>query len=306
MEYYLNPKVFSSGFPVPSSIVDKYLGLVTLSQLKVILFVFRNLSDGIDVNEISKAVKIPVSEVEDALLFWSQTEILSIKGNSSSVISDKNVQRIQKPSRQDVAKRGLEDEKIAMLLRETQLKFGRNLKTNETSTLVWIYDDLGLNISVILLILQYAVNRNSLNIRFIEKTAVEFADIGIRNVEQAENHLKLTTEKELSWKRVEKAFGIEHRKPSKKELELSFMWIKEWEISDDVLVVAYDTCVDAKSKFIFSYTAKIIEKWHTYGVKTLSDLEEYKNNIKSSGELDKKSFAGYDIGLFEKMLDEED
>ena len=54
------------------------------------------------------------------------------------------------------------------------MKFGRGLKSNEQSTLVWIYDDLGLDVSVILMLIQFAVTEGRANISFIEKTAPSY------------------------------------------------------------------------------------------------------------------------------------
>ena len=148
---------------------------------------------------------------------------------------------------------------------EAQQKFGRNLKTNETSTLVWLYDDEGLDVSLILMIIQYAVAHNKANIRFIESTAVDWINKGVDSIALADEELRKMSLGEQAWKIVCSAFGLESRKPSKKETELATLWIDEWKLSKENLVEAYEECVNAKSKFSFAYTAKIIENWHKDG-----------------------------------------
>ncbi|MBQ8266864.1 MAG: DnaD domain protein [Clostridia bacterium] len=170
MTYTINTAIFGNTFAIPAVVADKYLKIATHTQLKVLLYFMRNISEGIEPQKIAEALSMPLSETEDALVFWQQRDIL---------IGEKEKQPEQKtviinsgmPTRADVIKRGLEDERLMFLLREAQLKFGRNLKQNESSLLVSLYDDHGMDASVILLLLQYAAREGKCNISFVKKTA---------------------------------------------------------------------------------------------------------------------------------------
>lgn len=191
-----------------------------------------------------------------------------------------------------------------LLLREAQLKFGRNLKNNEATTLVWLYEDHGMDISVILMLLQYAVNEKRCNISFIEKTAVNWINRGVETITDAEKIIAEEARKKLAWSVVERTFGIEKRKPSAKESELSNLWINDWNISTELLKSAYDICIDATSKLSFPYIAKLIEQWHKNGFKSSEDI---KNSSRTDKKNQKKNdFAAYDLDLFEKMLNSDD
>lgn len=298
MKYNINMSVFGNTFPMPCDIADKYLKIATLSQLKVLICFMRNISDGINPENISRDTALPVSEVEDALVFWSQCGILNGESEATKV-PEPIVVTTDLPSRADVIKRGLEDERLAFLLREAQLKFGRNLKQNENSLLVSLYDDHGMDISVILLLLQYAKSEDKCNITFIKNTASRWLNAGVETVIDAENFIADTAKQKLAWNVVQKLFGIEKRNPSSKELELCNLWINEWKFGTDMLKSAYDVCVDTKSKFSMPYVAKILENWHSSGFKTPADTEQKKAKSKSDGKTD---YAGYDLDLFEKML----
>lgn len=308
MTYTLNPSVYGATFSLPAMIADKHLKLANEIQLKVIIYIMRNSAEQINEKVIAEFLCVPESEVSDALLFWSQCGILCGETPTAKV-KEKTVTKSEKPSKQDVTRRGLEDERLKMLLREAQLKFGRNLKSNEAQTLVWLYDDLGLDVSVILLLLQYSVSEGKANINFIEKTAVYWVDNGVETVLDAENMISDAMMKKLAWSRVEQIFGIEKRKPSENELKKSVLWLDEWKLSDELLKAAYDACVDTKSKFVFSYTAQIIENWHKKGIKTLDDIKNesalHKATKKKTAD-GKTKGAAYDIDLFEKMLNSDD
>ena len=300
MDYYINPSVFTAVFTVPTVVVDRYLKFAKSEHIKVLLYIMRNMTLPIDPIKIAEQTGVSEYDVKEALLYWADAEIILPKEVKAvpkkAEEQPKTVRHTVKPAREDVARRGAEDEKIRYLLRETQLKLGRNLKSNEASTLVWLYDDEGLDISLILLIVQYAVAHNKANIRFIESIAVDWINKGISSINEADEQLRLLVMGEQAWNVVCMAFGLEKRKPSQKETELSLKWINEWKLSKDMLVAAYEECVDKKSKFSMAYTAKILENWHQNGYKAPADTEAKKPKQKNS-------FGAYDLDLFEKSLD---
>ncbi len=298
MEYNINPAVFSNVFVFPSDVADKYLKLCKGEHLKVLIYILRYAAQKPTLEEIAEVLELSLYDVEEAIFFWADAGILTTDNTVDKSEKTKVVKKSLKPDRDDVAKRGLEDPKIKYLLAETQMKFGRCLKTNETQTLVWLYDDLGLDVSLILFIVEYAIQNNKMNMRFIEAVASDWAEKEIETIEQAEEQVRLLALYDKSWTVVCKAFGIERRKPSKKEETLSHLWVSEWKISADMLKEAYDICIDSKSKYSFAYIAKIIENWHTNGYTKVEDTKTPKKSGNST--------ATYDIDLFEKMLDSKD
>lgn len=302
MGYTVNPSAFSSAFTVPCAVVEKHIKLATDLQLRVLLCVLKDIRDPISPVRIAATLGAHESEVEDCLLYWSQNGVLVGETPAKAEKENSPIKKDVLPSRVDVATRGLEDPKVAMLLREAQLRFGRNLKTNESAVLVWMYDDLGLNVSVILLLLQYAASQKKCNITFMQKTAQSWYDAGVETVTDAEKIIAESVVKKLAWNRVCGIFGIEKRNPSETEEKLSALWTDEWKLEDGLLKLAYDVCVDTKSKFSFAYTSKIIENWHKNGCKTEADAREYIAKNKKESNLKKGSFAAYDLDAFEKML----
>lgn len=300
MNYIIDPKVFSAVFTVPAAVADKHLKLARGEHIKVLLYIMRNMSANPDNAEIAAAAGLSEYEVEEALLYWAGAGILLPDGRSAekTEIKAPAVKQNAKPDRADVARRGAEDEKIRYLLTETQMKLGRNLKSNESSTLVWLYDDLGLDVSLILMIVQYAAAHGKPRIGFIESTATDWVNRGIDTIAEADRELNKMAMSEQAWGIVCSSFGLEKRKPSKNELKLSLMWTDEWKMSRVMLTAAYNACVDSISKFDMKYVSKILENWHEKGYKTPDDIEEKKKNDNTESE----SFATYDLDLFEKMI----
>lgn len=306
MNYTLNMTVFGNTFAVPIAVSDKYLKIATETQLKVLLYFMRNISEGINASKIADALSLPESEVDDALLFWSQCGVLNSEQpkppDTKPVIINSSL-----PSRADVIKRGLEDQNLMFLLREAQLKFGRNLKQNESQLLVSLYDDYDMKVSVILLLLGYAVREGKCNLSFVKKTATIWLENGVETVEDADRLIADQARQNLAWSVVQNAFGIERRNPSTKELEYSNLWINHWKISADMLKAAYDACIDSKTKLSMPYIAKIIECWHKDGITTPEQIKTKKAGDSAAAsrfgsKQPKNDYAGYNLDQYEKML----
>lgn len=307
MDFIVNPASFSSAFTLPGDVADKHLKLASATQLKVILFVFRHLSNAKSSEEIATSLGLKQNEVDDALLYWQSAGILMPK-NTEKIVETKptEAKSVKKatpemPTRQDVARRAVDDSRFAFLLQESQLKFGRLLKDNESRVLLWLYEDEGMEISLILMLLEYAISENKCTLAFIQRTAAEWINNGVTSITEAEAYITALYKKKTAWKIVEAAFGIEDRIPSTKELEYSEKWINEWGFERDALRLAYEICVDAKSKFSMPYVAKILESWQHSGIKTAA---EAKAKIESRQNATQNSFGhtAEELDLIEKLI----
>ena len=163
-------------------------------------------------------------------------------------------------------------------------------------------EDMGMEVSLILLLIEYALSENKCNLSFIERTAVEWSGNGVTTIAEAEKYVAATYKKKTAWRVVEKAFGIEDRLASSKELENSDKWINAWGFKEDILRLAYEVCVDTKSKFSMQYVSKILDTWHTKGCKTAEDAKALNEKQNSKKPKNKSDYATYDIDLVEQML----
>ena len=308
MGYVFNSSVFASAFTVPSAVVDKYIRLSGAVQIKVLLYLLRHIADGVDIPAAAAALGIPEGDAADAVKYWCDLGLLVKQGEPAADVktTEKKADsapairpRAQKPTREEVARRGNEDEEIAFLLREAELKFGRTLKANEASTLVWLHDDEGLPTAVILLLLELAVSEKSCNVGFIERTAIGWINRGVSDIRSAEAEIREMQERYFAWRIVERAMGISRRMPSTNELKAADMWVNKWKFGEDVLRAAYEVCVDNTSKFSMPYVKSVLESWHKNGVKTAADIAKIPNGKKEKRGSD---MAAYDLDLVEQML----
>lgn len=309
MNFYLNPESLLNCFAFPCTIVDKYIKLATDTQLKVLLYAIKNAE--FNTEKIAEYFGFSNEAVKDALMFWQSCGVVSGNSENITLPADEKIKNAVKqvtktvrpasikPDRNEVARRGIECEEIAFLLREAELKIGKALKPNEASTLVWLYDDIGIDISIILMIFEFALKENNFSMNFVEKTALGWYDDGVRGIFEAEQKLVELAERNSAWSIICKAYGIEKRLPSVNEQKYAQNWILDWDFSNEMLKLAYDKCVDATGKLKLSYINKVLTAWHKDGIKTPEQIEKVTTEQK------KPETVSYDISSIEnKMLSE--
>lgn len=302
MKYIIDTALLANTFVLPQKVADEHIKLAGAVQLKVILYVFRNIAAAPTAEQIADALGVPVADINDALRYWCDAGVLYALDEKGAPKEEPKpaqkpvVAQVVKPDRIQVTKRGNECPEIAFLLQQSQQIFGRNLRQSEMSTLVWLYDDYGMSVAVLLMLIQYAKNEERLNIGFIERTALDWISSGVEDLKSAEQKVKELALRKTAWGIVSSAFSID-RAPSKKEQENAHKWVNEWHYDRTMLKIAYDMCVDSTSKMSLPYIDKIITGWHKQGIKTESDIAKTQKPQAKT-----ETYDTYDLSLAEKIL----
>ena len=211
----------------------------------------------------------------------------------------RSLTRPEKPDSRYLSRRMEEDESIAYLMRTADEIFGRLTNNSDKATLLLIHEHDGLPVAVIIMLLQYACDIGKCNMRYIEKMAISWADAEITTIDRAEQKIKTLTDGRSAAGKVQRVFGLEAHSPTEKESELAGRWVNEWKFNDEMLRLAYETCVDVKQKYIPKYVDTILARWHNSGIKTPGDVsaDSEKNRQKKP-----KSYgAAYDISEYESI-----
>ena len=308
MNFKLNPTKLLSTFNLPKRVVEEHIKLAGGTQLKVLLYCFNNLSEEINPNNIATALKISVNDTVDALGFWSELGYFNTDEKEIKIQEPKKVikKEIIKPSREDIVDLAKNDDKIKFILDEAQKKFGRLLRANETSTLVWLYADEGLSPAVILMAIDYAKTIDKLSIGYIQKLCIDWLNNGVDTTLAAEERIKALNQRRTVWYMISSTFGLIKRSPSKKEEELADL-CAELGYGREILKEAYSRTIDSIGEYNVKYILTIIKAWNKLGVKEFKDIEalENKEETKKQDKKFKEDYAGYDKEAYKKDLDED-
>lgn len=307
MAFALNPFCAGGFVSVPSEVIDRHLKVASPLQLKVILAVCRAGAGEVDEAALCERLRLSEEELHEALSYWAANGILlengAVRPTAEPKKEAKKAVRAEtvKPDRAEVVRRGSESPEIAYLLQEAQQKLGRALKQSEASLIVWLFDDEGMNLPLLLLLFEHAAGLGNFRAGFLERTAMEWIDAGVTDVTAAEAYLADRAAKTSAWTTVERAFGIPHRKPTEKELTFSNQWVNEWGLSFEMLQEGYNVCMDNTAKLSMPYINTVFTKWKAAGYDTVEAVRKAGNDKKKP-----QVKSAYDPALAKRSLYGED
>ncbi len=320
MSYKLELGEWNKIFAVPTSVVEKYIKIASEDFVKVLLVLLASAGNDLSENEIAEMSGVSQSNVSDAINFWAEhsviskdKEMLSPAGMPESTahaakeIAVKNplVQEVIKSQKKEtdfivgkntkirtsdpvrlsgfeLSKRIESTDELKWLVSETERLFGRFLNQSEISALVSMFDYAGLAADIIVMLIEYCISIDKANIRFIEKTAYNWADLGIDTHRAVEDHINsLITEKNNEYL-IKSTLEIHGRNLTTKQKEFVSVWLEKWQFSIEMIKLAYEMCIDNTSKLSFPYINKILSNWHEKNIKTPDAAEESEKNRQSN------------------------
>lgn len=158
---------------------------------------------------------------------------------------------------------------VGEILKLAEASKGKTLSHKETEVVVWMYQELELPFDAILVLLNFCYQNNKPP-RYMEKTAIDWTEKGIVTSEAASDYLSFYN----NYGKVLKCFGVNDRVATAPERNNIDRWIKEWEMSFELIELAAKRTVENTGKAAFSYCNKILETWYKSGFKTESDVEK--------------------------------
>ncbi len=331
MSYQINLGQWNSVFAVPSALVDKHIKLASEAQLKVILYLLRHSGEEITSESLTKALSISSQELDNAIDFWKERGLITERGAylaPPAVTSDSDtaplviekakpapekhtpVSRAVKPDSAFVAKIMQQDSNLVGLLDEAQTVLGKPLSPGDTATLVMLYTTFGLPCEVLALLINYIASTSNPSIRAVERLGTAWSDKGIHTVEGAEAEIERMTKSSEAWGRVSALLGIRNvGKPTKSQQEHAYCWTVTWGFNDEMIVEAYERCVNTKGEYNIKYINAILKKWFEKRIFSLDELQKSESGAKkaakskpsSKGSVFSTENASFDLSKYEKQ-----
>lgn len=323
MNYCMNFGAWNGVFAVPCNIVDEHIKLAGAVQLKVILWILRQGGKSFSPEEIAQGLHLPVGDVTDAMNYWVASGILVSQDpqpenkepfsgaffepqeTADLKLSPKPTaappRRAPKPTGVVLAQRISESEEVAFLMQQAQEILGKTISPALSSTLLAAYDDYGLPVEVLLMLLSYVKSIGKTGTQYIDAVAKNWAEEEIFTHNAADQKLRQLSEIAQAWRKLETIFGMSHRSPSSREEQYTNRWILQWHFSLEMIREAYERCVDATGKLSLSYMNKILERWQKNNITTVqqAQAEQTERNAKRSSQIGTE--RTYDIDAFDAM-----
>lgn len=198
------------------------------------------------------------------------------------------------------------DEATSRLLFITEQYLKKTLSPNEVRTILFISDKLGFSEDLIDYLIQYCVDRDKKDFRYIEKVAISWAQQGITTPKQA---ARLAGKYDKSVYAIMKALG-KNGTPTQTEVSYIKRWSKEYGFTADVIFAACERTVLATDKHRFEYADSILSNWYKAGVHHKSDIQSLDDSYRktksvkaaSNNKFNQFKQNNYDFDVLEQEL----
>lgn len=263
---------------LPIKFIDEYLPKADPSYIVVYLYAYRFLSQNEplpDNSQVAAALGMKESDVCDALKYWNRLGFNLVSKTSVKTLH----KSIYTPG--EIAQHAEYDKNLKWLFKEAESALGKILSSTDLQTLFWIYDYLGLNHQIIMLIINYSKKINKATMRYVEKVAIDWADNGIDTVRKAEKHLAMLDEKSSYEYHVKKLLGIKDRDFTPGEKTIIEQWQNQLKPSDEMLLSAFEININRTGKLSIRYINGILKSWVEKGIDQPEKISADKKSAKS-------------------------
>ena len=165
------------------------------------------------------------------------------------------------------------DKRLSDMLALAQKILGRTLSYSAIEKLYGLYDWLGMAPELILRLLEYCAELGKKDMRYIEKVALSWHEMGIGTVAEAERYIERQSYKRTYLYQVQKEFGIADRKLTASETR----YIGEWYtmgVPVELAAFAYDYSVTKTGRLAMAYINKVLQAWMKEGIRTAEQAQE--------------------------------
>lgn len=161
-------------------------------------------------------------------------------------------------------------DEIKWLMSIIEIYLERLLKPTDIQLILFLYENVGFSVELIMYLYEYCVSKNKKNSSYIEAVALKWAEEGIDTVEKAE---ATALAYNANFNAVSKAFGL-NRMPGAIEQKFITKWANQYAFNIDVIIEACNRTILSTGKPDFKYADKILENWFNKGVHHLADIEK--------------------------------
>ena len=215
---------------------------------------------GLHLLEISKeSIKDPTKNI---LSIYKETPKESIVENTTTY---------KKPNvTADQLRAFKERESTAQLLFIAEAYLNKPLTPTDIKTIIFMSDTLGFSDDLIDYLIQYCVERDKKDFRYMEKVAISWAEDGITTPKQAQ---KSINKYDKSVYTIMNSLG-KNSSPTTKEFEYITRWTKEYTFTMDIIIEACERTVLATDTHRFEYAEGILNRWYQANIHHKSDIKK--------------------------------
>lgn len=287
--------------PIYNSFIDHYLSDARGDFVKVYIYCLRLAYSGQEASTelISQTLNLLQTDVSNALKYWEDKGLM--------LLSPEGIIEILSCPASERNNIVSFDKSIKELFDSVEKLIGRPLSSREVHTYMSWIEDFGFTPEMIVLLAEYCRSRNKLDIRYMEKVAINWHDTGIHTYDEAMSNITRHEEKWIKYREILTYIGLREMDLAKPQEEFLEKWMFKYNYGVDIIKEACKLCLLKINKYNFKYTDTIITEWYKNGIKSLQDIKrtEKKKTGRKRGPNPPGNYSNqrqYDIAELEKQL----
>lgn len=301
-------------FVMPKDVL-KYIKNAKKTELRLIMYIFAK-GDLFTVEDAANDLSESVEMINSCLAFWRGTGLITETDGGVKVNKEKKTVAVSEPKKEesysvlDVANATMNDSEFRQIVKFVETTLGDLPNASKQAQLYYLYENLGMQPDVIMGIIAHCAAAGKTQMSYIKKTAEGIHNDGVETYKELECYFAAKEESKNFETAVKRIIGAGERAFTKSEKILVEKWEKEWNVTEELLSVAYERTISLISKPSLPYMSKILEGWHNEGIKTAQEaevlLEKQGQKLKketADEKAEKARKAGFDIDfedIFEK------
>jgi DnaD/phage-associated family protein len=271
-------------FAVPNAVVDEHLKLARELHLKTLLWLLRRGGEAEGFAALAHWLGKPEGDVVDALQFWIDKGVIrtgetQAQENAPAPVAvpaspspaPRPVPSAGPPARptnEQLLARLDEQPDLRSLFRTADSVLGRTIGYEGQCVLLGLYDNYGLPVEVIFMLLQYCAEIEKTNNQYIESVGRDWGQREIDTIDKAADQIAALKDNMAAWRQLRRLAGLHAPKPTAAQCDYLRRWQREWNFGVDMIFMAYEEMANHTGKLSFSYMNKVLETWHSAGVAT--------------------------------------
>lgn len=331
MNYRFSRDDWGADFSVPACVVSDFLKLSDGNYIKVLLCILAGRRST-STEELSQLCGLSAQIVDDAVMYWCGLGVITCGETAVPAVSQISAEQPKKFSdrsepvslveavkptknivdrrvvvnytQREIKEKAEKDADLKQLVNDIQSTLQFSINGKELGMLVELYELYKFDVPTILLAAEYCRNHGADSIAYLSTTMIRWFEKGITSYSDVEQEIIQMGKHSKFENKVLKIFGMDC-KPSKKQRE----YIDKWDnagFSIEMIEIAYNKCLDANIKPIFSYIDKILMNWSERSIKTPEQVNKSDENFKRKYTPKKKAEevqkdTSYDLDEFEQF-----
>jgi DnaD/phage-associated family protein len=292
---------------IPNDFIDKHMPGVNPVYSVIYIYGYRQYSKGarsISCEDMAEVFDVTIKDVEKAWKYWEKAGLVEILSRDEGVLTlafmdmrfAKASTAKQKKSIADDfpgyslkdVEQHLKDKEVQRLFEVVHVLMGKPLTDVERQMYLSFYDDLGLPVDVISVLLEYCIDKNKKHNNYLRTVAYDWSERGIGTAREAEEYISLFNNE---YREILRYFGVSGRDPIEKEIEYMHRWLKQDLWTMPVIKLACEKTVMNKGRASFAYADGIFRKWKKDNIHTPEQIEALEKSYYDSVKTTRRSSA---------------